>query len=536
MKSVAIQACHLLILCAAILLPLLDSAATGQLRAAETALDRPNVVFILADDLGWGEVGCFGQEKIPTPNIDRLAARGIRLTRHYSGAPTCAPSRCVLMTGKHLGHAEIRGNQQAKVLIPQFTEGQHPISEESVTLAKQFQRAGYKTGAFGKWGLGPVGSTGEPNRKGFDEFFGYNCQAIAHSYFPKSLWRNRESVLLNEAPIPGHKKQPEGDVLLETYQGKKYAPQEILGAATAFIEAHRTQPFFLYLPFIEPHVAMQPPPELVDRFPKEWDDRVYRGEGGYLPHPRPRAAYAAMIHDLDGHVGQVVATLEKAGLLEKTLIVFTSDNGATHDSASEHFHVGGADPVFFNSTRGLRGYKGSIYEGGLRVPAIVAWPGRIAPGQVCEAPTYFPDWFPTLCEAANIPQPEGLDGTSLLPLLTADSPANSLERKTPMVWVYAEYTGQVCVRLGDLKVLRRGLKTRNPQPWEVYNIADDESETTNLAESRPDLITEATKILRDQTSPNDVFPMPDCDTKVGLVPEQPTRAKKAAKAGKATTP
>ncbi|MDP1563469.1 MAG: sulfatase-like hydrolase/transferase, partial [Pirellulaceae bacterium] len=178
---------------------------------------RLNVVFILADDLGWGEVGCFGQTKIPTPNLDRLASQGIRLTQHYSGAPVCAPSRCVLMTGKHLGHAEIRGNLQAKVNFPQFTEGQHPLSDDALTIAEVFQRAGYATGAFGKWGLGPVGSTGDPNRQGFDLFFGYNCQAVAHSYYPSHVWRNAARIEINQRPIPGHRKQPDGEVRVEDW-------------------------------------------------------------------------------------------------------------------------------------------------------------------------------------------------------------------------------------------------------------------------------------------------------------------------------
>ncbi|ADG67330.1 sulfatase [Planctopirus limnophila DSM 3776] len=475
---------------------------------------RPNVVFILADDLGWGEVGCFGQSKIPTPNIDRLASRGVKLTRHYSGAPTCAPSRCVLMTGKHLGHAEIRGNQQAKVKLPQFTEGQHPLSDKALTIARQFQKAGYATGAFGKWGLGPVGSTGEPNRQGFDEFFGYNCQALAHSYFPKALWKNAESIVNNEKPVPGHKKQPEGEVTMEAYQGENYAPRLIMAEALSFIDRHHQQPFFLYLPFTEPHVAMQPPPKIVEEFPVEWDERVYRGDGGYLPHPRPRAAYAAMIRDLDNHVGDVITSLEKHGLLEKTLIVFTSDNGATHASANPDFHVGGADPLFFNSTRELKGFKGSIYEGGLRVPAIVSWPGQIPPATTINTPSYFPDWFPTLCNATQLPLPEGLDGVNLLPLLTGKTSPDQFIRPDPMVWVYAEYTGQVCVHLGDFKVLRRGLRTNRPGPWEVYQLVSDPGESTNLADSRPDLVTKAIEVLKAQTAPNEIFPMPECDLPV----------------------
>ena len=293
---------------------LVAALATAWCQAAE----RLNVVFILADDLGWGETGCYGQQKIPTPNIDRLASEGMRFTQHYSGAPVCAPSRCVLMTGKHLGHAEVRGNQQAKAKFPEFTEGQYPLSEQAVTIAQLLKRSGYATGAMGKWGLGPVGSTGDPNRKGFDLFFGYNCQAVAHSFYPAHLWRNDEKVIINAQPIRGHAKQPEGQVKLDDWIGETYAPKLMIAEAEKFIEAHAAQKFFLYLPFIEPHVAMHPPRQSVEKFPVEWDSEVYRGGNGYLPHPRPRAAYAAMIHDLDSYVGRVLIALEQAGVADQT--------------------------------------------------------------------------------------------------------------------------------------------------------------------------------------------------------------------------
>ncbi|MEM9658696.1 MAG: arylsulfatase, partial [Planctomycetota bacterium] len=358
--------------------------------AAHDETQRLNVVFILADDLGWGELGCYGQQKIPTPNIDRLASEGMRFTQHYSGAPVCAPSRCVLMTGKHLGNAEIRGNRQARRSDPQYTEGQHPLSPQAVTLAQVLRQAGYATGAMGKWGLGPVGSTGDPNQKGFDLFFGYNCQAVAHSYYPSHLWRNDERLIINRRPIPGHRRQPEGPVRMDDWIGETYAPRLMIDAAEDFIETNRHRPFFLYLPFIEPHVAMHPPQDSVQKFPNEWDDEVYRGQCGYLPHPRPRAAYAAMISNLDDYVGRVLAKLESTGVADHTLVVFTSDNGPTHPGRAEtHFHIGGADMNFFNSTAGLRGYKGSVYEGGIRVPMIAKLTSRIAAGAVSDAPSYF---------------------------------------------------------------------------------------------------------------------------------------------------
>lgn len=467
---------------------------------------RPNVVFILADDLGWGEIGCYGQQKIPTPHLDRLAAQGMRFTRHYSGAPVCAPSRCVLMTGKHMGHAEVRGNIQAKVHFPEFSEGQHPLTESAVTFVQLFRNAGYATGAMGKWGLGPVGSTGDPNRKGFDLFFGYNCQAVAHSYYPPYLWRNAEKVSLNARPVDGHQKPLEGPVRMEDYLGANYAPKRMVEEAEKFIETHREQPFLLYLPFIEPHVAMHPPRESVERFPAEWDSEIYRGGNGYLPHPRPRAAYAAMISDLDGYVGRVLAVLDRLELAGRTLVVFTSDNGTTHPGQGDpRFHIGGADPVFFGSTAGLRGYKGSVYEGGIRVPMIARWPGRIPAGAKNDTPCYFADWFPTLCDAVGLPCPEGLDGESFWPALTG-RPGPGKTR--PMVWVFPEYGGQVAVRIGDFKVVRQGLATKKPGDWEVYDLVKDPGETRSLAAERGDLVSQAVGILRREVSENAVFPLP----------------------------
>ena len=484
---------------------LLCSGLPASLREAiATEAPRPNVVFILADDLGWAEVGCYGQKKIPTPNIDRLAAEGMRFTQHYSGAPVCAPSRCVLMTGKHLGHAEVRGNLGAKFIYPQFTEGQYPISEQALTVAQVFQKAGHATGAMGKWGLGPVGSTGDPNRKGFDLFFGYNCQTVAHTYYPLHLWRNAERIIINDREIPERVKQPAGEVILEQWIGKTYAPKLMIAEAEKFITTHRDRPFFLYLPFIEPHVAIHPPRESVEKFPVEWDTEPYRGEYGYLPHPRPHAGYAAMISDLDSYVGRVTAALAQAGVAERTLVVFSSDNGATHGAPGIKFHSGGADPKFFNSTADLRGYKGSVYEGGLRVPMIVRWPGRVKAGTVNDTPSYFADWFPTLCDVAELPKPAGLDGESLLSVMTGGL---SLTNRKPMIWVFPEYEGQVAVRLGDLKLVRQRLSTKKPGEWEVYDIAQDRAEQHNIATLHAAAIQQAEEILRREVSENKQFPL-----------------------------
>lgn len=473
----------------------------GMVRAA----NRPrHVVFILADDLGWGELGCYGQEKIKTPHLDQLAREGTRFTQHYSGAPVCAPSRCVLMTGKHLGHAEIRGNRQATVSLPQFKEGQHPIAAETWLLSQSFREAGFATAAMGKWGLGPVGSTGDPNKHGFDLFYGYNCQALAHSFYPKYLWRNDQQVPLNEKPIPGHAKRPEGEVRAEEWIGKNYASTTILAEGLQFIEAHQKEPFFLYLPFIEPHVAMHPPLDSVNQYPKEWDDQPYRGQSGYLPHPRPRAGYAAMISDLDRHVGKVMQKLRDANILDETLIIFTSDNGTTHMAKDPQFGIGGVDAAFFQSTKDLQGFKGSVYEGGLRVPLIVRFPPAIKAGAVSDLPSYFADWFPTLIDACGLKSRDGLDGENLWPAMTG---AAAMASRKPMLWVYPEYGGQIAVRIGDKKVIRRGLNQKKPGDWEVYDIVKDRAEKNNLAKEEAVLIRQAQEILSREVSENSVFPM-----------------------------
>ncbi|MEQ1840711.1 MAG: sulfatase-like hydrolase/transferase, partial [Verrucomicrobiales bacterium] len=324
---------------------------------------------------------------------------------------------------------------------------------------------------------------------------------------PSYLWRNQEKIIINAKPIPSRAKQPEGEVILDDWIGETYAPTLMIAEAEKFIDTHKADPFFLYLPFIEPHVSMHPPKASVDKFPAEWDTEPYRGQSGYIPHPRPRAGYAAMISDLDGYVGRVIAKLEQNGLSDRTLVIFSSDNGTTHPGPSTtHFHIGGADPDFFNSTAGLRGWKGSVYEGGLRVPTIVKLPGKIPANTVNHTPGYFADWFPTLCDATGIKKPETLDGESLWPTLTSGE--SRKERSRPMLWVFPEYGGQVAVRIGPMKLVRQNLKTKTPGPWEVYDLDKDPGETTNLAATEHDLIKQAEAILLREVEENATFPLP----------------------------
>ncbi|MCU0720535.1 MAG: arylsulfatase [Pirellula sp.] len=494
------------------LLLLLTLGLTGQVSAYEAPKEiekRPrNVVFILADDLGWADVGCYGQMQFQTPNLDRLAAQGMRFTQHYSGAPVCAPSRCVLMTGLHLGHAEIRGNKQAKVIDPQFEEGQVPLSENATTLASILRNHGYRTGAFGKWGLGPVHSSGSPDKQGFEEFFGYNCQAIAHSYYPATLWNNTTRIPFNVNPIPGHSKQPSGEVRCEDWVGENYAPYRMMDEAIQFLKESSDRPFFLYLPLIEPHVALHPPLSRLDDFPREWDTEVYRGENGYLPTARPRAAYAALVTDIDRYVGRVLDTLDELKIANETLVIFTSDNGATHPSAANpKFNVGGADTSFFQSTAYLRGNKGSVHEGGIRVPMIARLPGVIEPASVSESPTYFADWLPTILEATKVDNPDyQRDGESFWELLTGEN--QNWKRANPMIWVFPEYGGQVAIRSEQWKLIRKQLNSpERPGPWELYDLSQDESEQIDVAWKYPELVQLLSDRLTREMDDNELFPV-----------------------------
>lgn len=464
--------------------------------------DKPNIVFILADDLGYGEIGAYGQEKIKTPHIDQLAKDGMKFTNHYSGAPVCGPARCVLLTGQHLAHAQIRNNKEIKIKGKKFG-GQPPLSADTVTIAKVLKQQGYATGAFGKWGLGNSQSTGSPIKQGFDRFYGYNCQRNAHSYYPGYLDDNENEVIINKKPIPGHLPKAKGEVKADDYRAENYAPDLILAESLKFIDQNKNKPFFLYLPFVEPHVAIQPPQEWIDQYPKEWDKKPYRG-GAYLPHPRPRAGYAAMISDLDEHVGTVLARLKKYNLQNNTIVIFTSDNGPTF--------TGGVDYKFFQSAGSLKGLKGSVYEGGLRVPLIVKWPGKIKPNTVSNTVSYFPDWFPTLAQIAGIndckQQYPTIDGENLIPAFFG----KKIKKRTqPMFWEFGGYGGLVAIRDGKWKLVRRKALSKKSTDWELYNLEADEAEKKNVAKNYPEIVKELEKKWLAIRTVNKNFPMPSAD-------------------------
>jgi arylsulfatase A len=473
-------------------------------QTASTAKDQPpNVIFIIADDLGYAELGCYGQQKIRTPNIDRLAAEGLRLTDHHCGNPVCATSRCVLMTGQHSGHAYVRDNRELKnrvsksTDIPEIFGGQEPIPAAEVTLGELFQAQGYATAAFGKWGLGGEGTSGDPLAQGFDRFFGYNCQRHAHNFYPVYLVDDRAHRLL---PDNTH-----------GLTGAQYAPDLCADEALRFIRRHQDEPFFVYYPTTVPHLALQVPEDSLADYRGKWDDPPYEGGHGYLPHPTPRAAYAAMVTRMDRDVGRLMALVHELGLDERTIFVFTSDNGPTYD------RLGGSDSEFFHSAGPLRGLKGSIYEGGIRVPGIVRWTGHIPAGQTSDLPTTFYDWMPTLMDLIGLPQstPASSDGISFAPTLLGQP--DQQRRHEFLYWEFPGYGGQQAVRIGDWKGVRQNLLPRGknaPPPnmaIELYNLKNDVGETRNVADQHPDIVTRVTEVMRNEHAPSTAFPFPALD-------------------------
>jgi arylsulfatase len=444
------------------------------------ALAKPNIIYILADDLGYAELGCYGQKIIRTPNIDRLAAEGVRFTQHYAGCAVCAPSRCALMTGMHMGHAAIRNNSEVQ------PEGQKPIPDQAVTLAELLKAQGYATGAMGKWGLGYPGSEGDPNRQGFDLFYGYNCQRHAHNHYPRYLWRNDRRVQL------------EGNDRKLT--GAQYSQDLFVREALAFIRRHQDEPFFLYLPVIVPHLSIQVPEAALAEYKGKIPEEDYK-HTAYLKHPTPRAGYAAMVTHMDRGVGQIVALVKELGLDENTLILFSSDNGPTYN------RLGGSDSEFFHSAGPFRGLKGSLYEGGIRVPLVARWPGKIASGRESDHLSAIYDVLPTLCEAAGAKTPANIDGLSFLPTLLGEP---DQPRHDHLYWEFAAYGGQQAVREGQWKAVRQHMKRGNLK-IELYDLSRDIGERHDVAAKHPELVAHFAEVMAAEHTPNERFPLPSID-------------------------
>jgi len=483
------------------------AALTGPAAAEK----KPNIVFILADDLGYAELGSYGQKKIRTPHLDRLAKQGMSFSRNYCGNAVCAPSRCVLITGKHPGHAFIRNNGEVK------PEGQRPIPDSEQTIAEGLRKRGYATGAFGKWGLGGPGTEGDPVYQGFDRFFGYNCQRHAHSYYPSYLWSNSTRVTLNnKPPVPGHASLPKGanprdPKSYNIFKGKDYAPDRINEQALNFIRANKDRPFFLYYPTVIPHVALHVPDEELKPYHElGWKDPPFTRDGGYgyTPHFTPRAAYAAMITRMDKYIGRVLDLIDELDLADNTIVIFTSDNGTTHLKQE-------VDYDFFESVGKLRGLKGSLYEGGVRVPLIVRWPGRIKAGSSSDFVTGFEDWIPTLLELAGHKGEEDkeLDGISIAPTL--------LGKKQPeREFLYREfsgYGGQQALWMGKWKGIRQRLlrdkkkSDKEKLRIQLYDMEKDISESEDVAAKNPEVVARIRKLLKQEHTPSEFFPIKPLD-------------------------
>lgn len=462
----------------------------------------PNIIYILADDLGYGEVGYNGQEIIKTPNIDQLASKGMVFTQHYSGAPVCAPARYSLLTGKHMGHSYIRGNDEwkergdvwdyTKVFNNPGLEGQRPIPENTITIGKLLQKAGYKTGVFGKWGLGAPETVGVPSFQGFDSFYGYNCQRQAHNLYPSHLWENNTKVFLkNDLISPTTKLNPEDDPMKELsysiFTQNEYAPAKIHEKALSFIDENKNNSFFLFYASPLPHLPLQAPKENIKKY-REFidDDTPYLGDKAYFPNRYPKATYATMITYLDNQVGELIEKLKEIDQYENTLIIFSSDNGPTY--------LGGVDFNYFRSSKPFsNGYgktKGFLYEGGIRVPMIASWPNKIKPGSSSDHISSFYDILPTLCDVAEINVNHKTDGISFKNTLI-----NSKQKPHDFLyWEFPSYNGQQAVRMGKWKGIRKNIFDGNMK-IELYNLEEDIKEENDLSKQHPDIIKEIENIM-----------------------------------------
>jgi arylsulfatase A-like enzyme len=472
----------------------------------------PNIIYILADDLGYAELGCYGQEKIETPNIDALASGGMMFTQHYSGAPVCAPSRCVLLTGKHLGHAQIRGNDEwaergdvwnfeAMAADPNL-EGQRPLKPGAQTIGTLLQQAGYKTGIVGKWGLGAPLTEGIPNKQGFDFFYGYNCQRQAHTYFPVHLWKNTEKVPLNnKIVLPNSKLSESADPYSpDSYSDfwlNDYTPELMQMEVIQFIKANKDQPFFMYYASPIPHAPLQAPKRWVDYYVQKFgDEKPYLGERNYFPHRYPHACYAAMVSYFDEQVGEIVAALKDLGLLENTLIIFSSDNGATFN--------GGTDSPWFDSSKPFKSEagwgKGNVNEGGIRVPMVAHWPGKIKAGTSSGHISAFYDVLPTICEINGIEPVEKTDGISFLPSLLGKE--NQTEHEY-LYWEFPESGGQQAVRMGKWKGIRKNIK-QDSLRVQLYNLEEDIQELNDVSAQNPEIVQKIETIFIQEHTPAEI--------------------------------
>ncbi len=444
---------------------------------------KPNIVYILADDLGYGDLSCYGQTHFQTPNIDKMATEGMLFTQHYAGCTVCAPSRSSLMTGQTTGHTFVRGNKEVK------PEGQWPIPDSTFTVAEMLKKAGYVTGGFGKWGLGYPGSEGDAYKQGFDEFYGYNCQRIAHNYYPSHLWDNDKKIILEGNT---------GDKFGE------YAPELIHQRVLQFIEKNKDNPFFLYYPSTIPHAELLLPEKNLKEYRGKFlPEKSYKGaefgdknfrNGSYGTQPESHAAFAAMVTLLDKQVGEVLDKLKELGLEKNTIVIFSSDNGP-------HLE-GGADPDYFDSNGVLKGYKRDLYEGGIREPMIAWWPGKIKAGTTNDYISAFWDMMPTFAELAGVETPENIDGITMVPTLLGES---GQKQHDYLYWEFHEKGGRKALRKGDWKLIHYNVLKPDKTTTELYNVINDPGEENNVAAEHPDIVKELEELMISARTESEVF-------------------------------
>lgn len=443
---------------------------------------RPNIIFVLADDLGYADLSCMGQTKFTTPNIDNLASKGITFTQHYSGSSVSAPSRSCLITGQHTGHTIIRGNKEVPI------EGQHPLPQDTYTIFKMLKDNGYKTSVFGKWGLGAPQTEGAPENQSVDEFYGYNCQRLAHSYFPYHLWHNGEKVMLE-----GNEGKEEND----------YAPYIIHNEALNFIRENKDTTFFMWYTSVIPHAELKVPekelkpflgkPEFeIEKSYHGCDDGEYYKNGGYGSQQYTHATFAAMVSILDRQVGEICDVVDSLGIADNTIIIFTSDNGP-------HLE-GGADPDFFNSNGELRGYKRDLYEGGIRVPLIVKWNKVINENTKSSHISAFWDFMPTIADIIDAELPENIDGISYLPELKG---LDGQKKHDYLYWEFHENNGRQAIRKGDWKAVKYNV--HNNGSLELYNITNDIEEKFDVSNLYPDKVAEFDSLMKTSRTESELF-------------------------------
>lgn len=455
---------------------LLAQAGMAQKKPASR---KPNIILIVADDLGYGDVGCYGQQKTSTPNIDKLAAAGMRFTQFYAGTTVCAPSRAALMTGMHTGHTPIRGNRGFQ------PEGQFPLPDSSLTIAEVMKQNGYVTAAFGKWGMGYPGSAGEPLKQGIERFYGYNCQSEAHNYYPDHLWDNDQRV-----DFPGNRTSD-----------SMYSGDKIHNAAMDFLQQNIDKPFFLFLPYTLPHGDLDVPRDSVyQHYVKLFNEKPLPPPPPGKPvkgrfEPYPHAAFAAMVSRLDKYVGELYRYVQQSGQADNTLIIFTSDNGPHRED--------GGDPDFFNGGGGLRGIKRDLYEGGIRVPFIAYWKGVIKAGVTNDQPAAWWDLFPTFQQLGNIPVSKNIDGISLVPALTGK------QQKTHeyFYWEFHEQGGKQAVRYGNWKGVRLNVNKEKDGPIELYDLVKDPAEKNNTAARHPEIVKKIAAFMQQAHTPDANWPL-----------------------------